>query len=128
MCTVAPTQLIELLTSVQTRANDIEIEITDASARELEAMLIDGDLEVAFLCRPDRALDERIHAMPLFREQMMVVIPPNHALAVRETIRVKELHGMNYVNRAKCEFNGYAGPVLPRAGRQVPDGLSQRAR
>jgi DNA-binding transcriptional LysR family regulator len=37
MCTVAPTQLIELLTSVQTRANDIEIEIADASARELEA-------------------------------------------------------------------------------------------
>jgi len=118
MRTVAPTQLIELLTSVQTRTNDIEIEITDASARELEAMLIDGDLEVAILCRPDRALDERIHAMPLFHEQMMVVIPPNHALAVKETIRVKDLHGMNYVNRAKCEFNGYAGQFFQEQGVQ----------
>jgi DNA-binding transcriptional LysR family regulator len=56
--------------------------------------------------------------MPLFREQMMVVIPPNHALAVRETIRVKDLHGMNYVNRAKCEFNGYAGQFFQEQGVQ----------
>lgn len=109
MCTVAPTQLIELLTSVQTRYDDIEIEITDASAAELETMLLDDGLEVAILCRPDRALDERIHMMQLFREQMMVVIPPNHLLAAKDAIRVKDLRGMNYVNRAKCEFNGYAG-------------------
>ncbi len=114
MCTVAPTQLIDLVTSVPTRSNDIEI--TDASARELETLLLDGKLEVAILCRPDRALDERIYAMPLFREQMMVVIPPNHVLAVKEAIRVKDLHGMNYVNRAKCEFNGYAGQFFREQG------------
>lgn len=57
-------------------ADDIEIDITDASARELETLLLDGNLEVAILCRPNRPLDERIHAMPLFREQMMAVIRP----------------------------------------------------
>ncbi|MGZ8386645.1 MAG: LysR family transcriptional regulator [Rhodoplanes sp.] len=116
MCTVAPTQLIDLLTSVQTRYDHIEIELTDASARELETMLLDGNLEVAILCRPDRELDERIHTMPLFREQMMVVVPPNHLLATKDAIRVKDLHGMNYVNRAKCEFNGYAGQFFREQG------------
>ncbi|HEX5846633.1 MAG TPA: LysR family transcriptional regulator [Rhodoplanes sp.] len=116
MCTVAPTQLIDLLTSVQTRYDHIEIEFTDASARELETMLLDGNLEVAILCRPDRELDERIHTMPLFREQMMVVVPPNHLLATKDAIRVKDLHGMNYVNRAKCEFNGYAGQFFREQG------------
>jgi DNA-binding transcriptional LysR family regulator len=116
MCTIAPTQLIDLVSSVQTRYEGVEIDITDASARELETMLVDGDLENAILCRPDRELDERIHALPLFREQMMVVIPPNHPLAVKDAIRVKDLHGLNYVNRAKCEFNGYAGQFFREQG------------
>lgn len=116
MCTIAPTQLIDLITSIQTRYDGIEIEITDASARELENVLLEGDMEVAVLCRPDRELDERIHALPLFREQMMVVIPPNHLLAMKDAIRVKDLQGMNYVNRAKCEFNGYAGQFFREQG------------
>lgn len=116
MCTVAPTQLIELISSIQTRYNGMEIEITDASARELENVLLEGDMEVAVLCRPDRELDERISALPLFREQMMVVIPPNHMLAMKDAIRVKDLQGMNYVNRAKCEFNGYAGQFFREQG------------
>jgi DNA-binding transcriptional LysR family regulator len=116
MCTIAPTQLIELISSIQTRYNGMEIEITDASARELENVLLEGDMEVAVLCRPDRELDERINALPLFREQMMVVIPPNHMLAMKDAIRVKDLQGMNYVNRAKCEFNGYAGQFFREQG------------
>jgi DNA-binding transcriptional LysR family regulator len=116
MCTIAPTQLIDLITSIQTRYDGIEIEITDASARELENVLLEGDMEVAVLCRPDRELDERINALPLFREQMMVVIPPNHMLAMKDAIRVKDLQGMNYVNRAKCEFNGYAGQFFREQG------------
>lgn len=116
MCTVAPTQLIDLFSAIQTRHDGIEIEMRDASARELEAMLLDGDLEVAIFCRPDREFDDRIHAMPLFKEQMMVVIPPNHALCAQPVIRVRDLNGMTYVNRTKCEFNGYAGQFFRAQG------------
>ncbi|MEZ5788180.1 MAG: LysR family transcriptional regulator [Xanthobacteraceae bacterium] len=119
MCTVAPTQLIELFTAIQTRHDDIEIEMKDAGARELETSLLDGGLEVAIFCRPDREFDDRIHAMPLFKEQMMVVIPPNHPLGAKEAIRVKDLDGMTYVNRAKCEFNGYAGQFFREQGVEI---------
>jgi hypothetical protein len=34
--------------------------------------------------------------MPLFKEQMMVVIPPNHPLGTREAVRVKDLDGLTY--------------------------------
>lgn len=119
MCTVAPTQLIDLFSSIQMGHDNIEIEMKDASARELEAMLLDGNLEVAIFCRPDREFDDRIYAMPLFKEQMMVVIPPNHPLGTKEVVRVKDLHGMAYVNRAKCEFNGYAGPLFSAQGVEI---------
>src|SRR3954447_13564463 len=49
--------------------------------------------------------------MPLFREQMMIVLHPDHPLAKRNAVTPKDLTGERYLNRANCEFNGYAGPI-----------------
>lgn len=116
MCTIAPTQLIELISSIHDRHPGVEVEINDSSARDLDRRLLDGDLEVAIYCLPDREPDERVHVMPLFREQMMIVLPPQHPLAGKNSIRVKDLHGQSYLNRANCEFNGYAGQFFREQG------------
>lgn len=116
MCTIAPTQLVELVSAVQTRHPGVELEITDRSARELDATLLDGGLEVAVYCLPDREPDERLHVMPLYREQMMIVVPNGHALASSNAIRVRDLDGLSYVNRTNCEFNGYAGQFFHAQG------------
>ena len=50
--------------------------------------------------------------MPLFREQMMIVLPPKHPLAREKTLRMKDLRGQRYLNRTSCEFNGYADQFL----------------
>lgn len=121
MCTVAPTQLVELVGAIQSRHSGVEIELTDRSARDLDAMILDGALEVAIYCLPDRKPDERLHVMPLFREQMMIVIPPNHPLAAHKAIKVRDLDGMNFINRANGEFNGYAGQFFrEQASRAGP--------
>jgi DNA-binding transcriptional LysR family regulator len=110
MCTIAPGQLVELLSSLQGRYPNVELSIVDASARELCRKLVEGELEIAIYCLPDQGDgDERVHAMPLFREQMMIVLPASHPLASNNAIRPKDLHGGHYLNRANCEFNGYAG-------------------
>ena len=49
--------------------------------------------------------------MSLFREQMMIVLHPDHLLAKRNAVMPKDLTGERYLNRANCEFNGYAGPI-----------------
>ncbi|RAI42795.1 LysR family transcriptional regulator [Rhodoplanes roseus] len=109
MCTIAPNQLVELIGAIRMRHPGIELEISDRSARVLDTMLLEGDLDVAVYCLPGGAPDARLHVMPLYRERMLIVIPPNHALARRKAIRVRDLDGMSYINRANCEFNGYAG-------------------
>jgi len=109
MCTIAPGQLVELVSSIAVRHPGIELSIVDASARELNRRLTEGELEVAIYCLPDRTEDENLHFMPLFREQMMIVLPPTHPLADHNAIRPKDLNGGNYLNRVNCEFNGYAG-------------------
>jgi len=110
MCTIAPAQLVELLAAIHARYPGVELSIVDASAKELNQRLLAGELEIAIYCLPDEAdEDERLHRMPLFREQMMIVLPPTHPLAGANAIRPKDLNGTNYLNRVNCEFNGYAG-------------------
>ena len=116
MCTIAPNHLVELVCGIQKRHSGIELEIVDASARELEDRLVAGDLEVAIYCVPGKEPDERLHYMPLFREQFVIVLPQDHRLAARAAISPKDLTGERYLNRVACEFNGYAGPIWREHG------------
>jgi LysR family transcriptional regulator, hydrogen peroxide-inducible genes activator len=114
MCTVSPMHLVDLIRAVQSRHGGIELQLVDASAPELQERLIAGDLQVGIYCVPGREHDERLHYMPLFREQFMIVVHPGHPLASRNAIRVKDLDGERYLNRTKCEFNDY--PVFRQGG------------
>jgi DNA-binding transcriptional LysR family regulator len=116
MCTIAPTQLIDLIASVQSRHDGIEIELLDAKAATLQERLLSGDLEVAIYCIPGAEVDERLHAMPLFQEQMMIVVPPGHPFAAKNAVFGNDLNGQPYLNRVNCEFNEYGGAVLGERG------------
>src|SRR3954454_24218816 len=89
MCTIAPEPVIGLIASVQARHPGVELQLSDANAWDLQASLLRGDLEVAAYCLPGQAPDERLHAMPLFRERMMVAIHRRHRLANADAIRVR---------------------------------------
>jgi DNA-binding transcriptional LysR family regulator len=119
MCTVAPTQLVSLIGAMQNRHRGVELQIFDASARDLQERLVKGDLEVAIYCLAGDAKDERLHHMPLFREQFMIVVAQGHGLASRNAIRVPELDGERYLNRVNCELNGYAGPIWREHGAAI---------
>jgi DNA-binding transcriptional LysR family regulator len=112
MCTIAPYQLIDLFVGLQSRHPGIELEILDASARELHEQLLSGELEIALYCQTSDMTDERTHLLPLFREQMMIVLGPGHRLASQNAIRVRDLAGECYLERIKCEFNAVAGAAF----------------
>jgi DNA-binding transcriptional LysR family regulator len=127
MCTIAPDQLVDLVCAVQSRNPGIELEIMDSSAEKLEERLIEGELEVAIHCPAANQKDERLHYMPLYREQFLVVLPAEHPLAAKNGIRPGDLNGLRYLNRINCEFNGYAG-ALWKERAHLRDGVSQRTR
>lgn len=105
MCTIAPTNLIDLISAVRLRHPDIELEIIDSPANSLQEKLLEGDIEVAIYCHPEPEPDPRINYLPLFREQMVVVLPSHHPLAALEAITVKDLAGERHVLRTQCEHN-----------------------
>ena len=52
MCTIAPDQIIDLVSAVKARHQGIELKMADVNAWELEERLLQGDLEVAIYCIP----------------------------------------------------------------------------
>ena len=104
MCTIAPAPLLALMDSLGRRHPDLDLEVVDATARDLEERLKRDQLEVAIYCRPDHP-DDRLHYHKLFRERMMIAVAPTHPLAASNPIRFKDLHNQRYLNRINCEFN-----------------------
>ncbi len=118
MCTIGPVNLVGLLTQLQTTYPEIELQITDAAAPMLQDMLLKGGLEAAIFCQPGEP-DDRLHYMPLFREQFMIAINPGHRLAMNNAIRVRDLNGECYLNRINCEYASHAGHIFSEQGARV---------
>jgi LysR family transcriptional regulator, hydrogen peroxide-inducible genes activator len=116
MCTIAPALLIHLFTRFRAAHPDIQLDLIDGTAQSIEEQLIGAKAEAAVYCRPDRARDPRLNYLPLFREQMMIVLPAGHRLADRETIEIKDLAGERYVQRSFCEFNDMVDRVFDDLG------------
>jgi DNA-binding transcriptional LysR family regulator len=116
MCTIAPKLLIRLFERFRAAHPDIRLELIDGTAVSVEERLIVSETEAAIYCRPDRPPDPRLHRLPLFREQMMIVLPQSHRLADRRAIRVEDLQGDSYVERSACEFNGVVDDIFIARG------------
>lgn len=76
MCTIAPAMLIQMFGRFRAARPEIKLDLIDATAQSIEEQLIGMKAEVAIYCRPDRALDPRLNYLPLFREQMLIVLRP----------------------------------------------------
>ena len=119
MSTIAPDQIIDLITAIKTKHPGIELHLCDADAPSLRTRLVEGDLEVAIYALPDGEPDERTHVLPLFREQMRMAVHPGHPLADRDAVRVKDMNGERYIHRNNCEFAGFADRILAEHGVTV---------
>ena len=116
MCTIAPLLLIQLFARFRSARPDVKLEPIDGTAQSVEEQLVTSNAEIAIYCRPDRASDPRLNYMPLFREQMMIVLPAGHRLASHDTIEISDLDGERYVQRAYCEFNDVVDSVFDARG------------
>lgn len=116
MCTIAPALLIQLFARFRVARPEVKLELIDGTAESVEEELVAAKAEAAIYCRPDRAADSRLNYLPLFREQMMIVLPPKHRLASRDRIEISDLGGEPYVQRSFCEFNDVVDSVFDARG------------
>jgi DNA-binding transcriptional LysR family regulator len=108
MCTVAPLLVIDLIDAVRSNHPDVDLQLVDASARILQERLHDGTIDAAIFSPPNEIVDDRLHYLPLFREQFMIAVSEGHRLAPRNSISVADLDGEFYINRINCEIYDFA--------------------
>jgi DNA-binding transcriptional LysR family regulator len=118
MCTIGPGNLVGLISGLQEKQPEIELQIADSDATTLHQRLIAGELEAAICCLPE-AEDDRLHLMPLFREQFMIALARRHHLASRNAVRASDLNGERYLNRANCEYVNVARELFAERGTKT---------
>ena len=116
MSTISPDEIVDLIASIRTRHPEVELKLCDANAKDLRARLLAGDLDVAIYALPGREPDERIHSIPLFREQMVLAVHCGHRLVKTGEFPVQEMNAETYIHRVNCEFAGYADEILRQKG------------
>ena len=116
MSTISPDEIVDLVASIKSKHQGLELRLCDASALELRDRLLAGNLEVVIYALPGEEPDERTHVMPLFREQMVIAVNRDHRLAGERAFPVEELNGESYIHRMNCEFAGYADHILQAKG------------
>ena len=116
MSTVSPDEIVDLIANIRTRHPEVELRLSDANAKDLRERLLAADLEVAIYALPGEEPDERIHSIPLFREQMVLAVRRDHPLVKTGVFPVREMNGEHYIHRINCEFAGYADQILQQKG------------
>ncbi len=116
MSTISPDEIVDLIGALKVRHDGLELRLCDANAKRLRERLLAGELEAVIYALPGEEFDERTHVMPLFQEQMVIVIHRDHRLAGERGFPVKELDGERYIHRMNCEFAGYADHILQEKG------------
>jgi DNA-binding transcriptional LysR family regulator len=73
----------------------IDLALHEAGSRDLVAQLEQGALDIALVILPLR--HEVLETNPLLREELVVAVPADHALASRRTISIADLKGVPFV-------------------------------
>jgi DNA-binding transcriptional LysR family regulator len=119
MCTIGPKVVSDFIVRFYGQNEGLNLVVTDATPSQLPEQLIAGELEVALYGSPE-PLDERLHALPLFSERYMAVLPAGHRLAMKNMISVKDLQGEPYCCRINCEMGDEADKAFDAQGVTNP--------
>jgi DNA-binding transcriptional LysR family regulator len=118
MSTVGHVRLSRFLAKYQKDYSGVEVSVSEASLSELKSKLENGNLDLAIL-NPLDDLGEGFNVTELYKERYIVIIPPDHALADRNTIKLADLSGQPYVDRLACEMREMVMGVCQEMGVEL---------
>ena len=118
MCTIGPGRFISVLSRFRHEHPEIELTLYEVVPARLHEMLINGDVDVAIITKPDDA-DFRLDFMPLFKERYCGVLPIGHRLYDRTTMQVTDIDGESFFLRVNCEMHQRINALLQSQGVSI---------
>jgi DNA-binding transcriptional LysR family regulator len=110
MSTVGHVRFSRFLAQFQKEHEGVEVAVSESDIAELKDKLAAGDLDVAVL-NPMQGLGDSLHALDLYVERYLVILPPDHRLARQNVVQLAELSGEPYVDRLACEMREMVAAV-----------------
>jgi DNA-binding transcriptional LysR family regulator len=102
---VSAALITELLLELARIIPDLRVDLREADANALFAMLLDGEINAA-LVGDAVELPERIDRWPLFEERCVLVLSRRHPMAGRTVIPLQDLHEVVFLERLGCDVAG----------------------
>ncbi len=106
MCTIGPTLFVGFLNTLRETHPGIEITVIENVPGRLGELLLNGSLDVALMAQPG-AFDERLKAVPVYRERFGLAFPSGHRFEERNTLHVTDVRDETYLSRVNCEYRDY---------------------
>lgn len=98
MHTMGPIDISLALAIFHERFPDVELTVREASSEELAEMLRVDEVDLAFLSVTERIESRGLGLQPLVDEELVVILPPGHALAPLPEVRMADLAGEEFVS------------------------------
>jgi LysR family hydrogen peroxide-inducible transcriptional activator len=118
MCTIGPHKLIDLFGAFNAHYKGIDLYLKDGSADHLEALLTQGEIDVAIYCKPE-VPSEALHTLPLYSERFVIGISGSHPLALLPQVRLRDLEGHSYLSRVNCEYRDFIRGIREEMGINI---------
>jgi LysR family transcriptional regulator for metE and metH len=113
-CTTCYHWLPPLLTPYRERFPSMEVRIdVEATSHPIERVL-DGTIDLALMSTPVR--DRRLAVRPVFCDQVVVIASPQHRLATRRRVTLKDLHDETFFIYPPKQESLFLNQVLTPAG------------
>ena len=97
MHTMGPIDVSLALARFHVLHPDVELTVRESSSEELAEMLRLDELDLAFLSVTERIESHGLQLQQLISEELVVVLPASHPLAQRDTVRMAELEGEQFI-------------------------------
>ena len=102
---VSAALITELLVELARIIPDLRVDLREADANGLVAMLLDGEINAA-LVGDAVELPERIDRWPLFEERYVLVLSWKHPMARQTIVPLQDLHKVVFLERVGCDVAG----------------------
>jgi DNA-binding transcriptional LysR family regulator len=101
--TIGPARFGEFMQVFGAAHVEVELAVSTGKAAALAERLKADELDLAVVTRlPD--LVDKLSLLPLYRERYGVILPPDHALAAKDSLMLQDLAGLAIVDRPHCEM------------------------
>jgi len=96
--TMGPVDVSLLLAEFHRRHPAVELTVREQSSEELAEMLRVDELDLAFLSVTERVESHGLGLQQLISEELMVILPPEHPLAGRDSVPMAMLAGEQFIS------------------------------